>query len=69
MREAIAKMTKENSTGLISEDGFVHHPIGFFYPKGRGSDYYNNLHLKITANDSLDDTYNFRVFDFELYED
>jgi hypothetical protein len=59
----------ENLFGLVSEDGWNHHPLGYFYPKGRGSDYYNSLQLKLTANDSLDDTYSFRIFDFELFEE
>jgi len=59
----------ENMNGLVTEDGWKHHIIGYFYPKGRGSKYYNNLQLKITVNDSLDDTYNFRIFNFELFEE
>jgi len=52
---------------LIIADGFMHHAVGYFRADGRGAEYYNELEFKLTANDALDDTYQFRVFDLEVY--
>lgn len=57
----------EKLHGSISEDNFKHNVLGFFYPKGRGADYYNNLEFKITLNEDLDDTYSFRIYNVELF--
>lgn len=46
-------------------DGYDNHWLFTVLPKGRGKAY-NNLGFKLTLNTSYDDTYDFRVYNFEV---
>lgn len=48
-------------------DGFDNHPIMAVVSAGRGK-YGNNLSFRIAPNNSLDDTYNFRLYDYSIME-
>ena len=59
-----------NITGLRGEDGYLHYPIGYFYPDSRGQGYYNSLRVEFTLNTGLENTYPFRVYNLSfLLED
>jgi hypothetical protein len=46
-------------------DGYENHWLVAFYPKGRGEGY-NNLGIRLTLSDAYDDTYAFRLYNFEV---
>jgi hypothetical protein len=48
-------------------DGFKNHVLFGVFPKGRGQAY-DNLGFRITLTDNFDETYNFRLYNFEVTE-
>ena len=46
-------------------DGFLNHLLFTIYPTGRGKSY-NNLGFRISLNQSYDNQYDFRVYNFEI---
>lgn len=46
-------------------DGYENHLLLGVYPKGRGA-YYNNLGFKLSLTNAYDETYSFRIYNFEV---
>jgi hypothetical protein len=53
--------------GFVDGDGAKHFPLLGIVPKGRGKSY-DSLAFRLTPNDNFDETYDFRVYDFEVIE-
>jgi hypothetical protein len=55
----------KNRSANQTIDGFENHLLFGIYPKGRGKSY-NDLGFRITLNESFDNMYDFRVYNFEV---
>lgn len=60
------ELTKDRSQDKTI-DGFVNHLVLAVYPIGRGK-FYNNMGFRITLNQQMDNSYDFRVYNFEVVD-
>jgi hypothetical protein len=51
----------------VDANGYTNHPVGAFSLKGRG-EYGNKYSYRLSLNTSLEDTYDFRLYDFTILE-
>jgi hypothetical protein len=61
------KAEVEALAGTVDTDGYTNHPILVMAVKGRG-DYGNKYSYRLTLNTSMEDTYDFRVYDLSILE-
>lgn len=58
---------EKDRTNNPTIDGYQNHLIMSVYPEGRGK-FYNNMGFRLTLNNQFDDTYDFRVYNFEVVD-
>lgn len=47
----------ESLNGMMTEDGFTHHPVFAVFPNGRGDDYYSRVGFRLYLEDKNPDTF------------
>lgn len=60
-------LSLELAASDIDADGFKRYPIAFINAPGRGS-FYNNTGFRLYIDDSADDSFDYRIYNFEIVE-